>query len=131
MARRARKRRNARGTIFGTKRTAEPDVDAAATAVMESKCPDEIEFEDEAEKPSTDGGDEPGHDRWSDISLVEAVQSNTDLLQQLVSQVSDLRENVVSDEKANGRATQSADTSADTAEDSALAEECDELPWTM
>jgi DNA repair exonuclease SbcCD ATPase subunit len=106
---------------------AETDVDENVIGDTESKSPVLIDPQREAENQLTDVRDQPTDDLLGDRVLAEAVQSNTHLLQQLLEQVSGLREVVLSGDDPIGPATQRDGTSAAGGEDSALVAECDQL----
>jgi hypothetical protein len=127
MARRTRKRRNNRGTVSEAQLVAETDDPEVVIREKESISPEWTDPQREAKSPTNEAGDQPTDGLVGGDALVDAVQSNTQLLQRLLEQVSDLREVVVPADMSRGTATQPSETSALEAGDAGLDEECDRL----
>ena len=106
---------------------AETDDAEVVIREKESISPEWTDPQREAKSPTNEAGDQPTDGLVGGDALVDAVQSNTQLLQRLLEQVSDLREVVVPADMSRGTATQPSETSALEAGDAVLDEECDRL----
>lgn len=121
MARRTRKRRQNRRTDCDAPLLAESDFDEVVEGETESKSTESIDTSGGLVRPPTEARNPTADEHLRDRALTEAVESNTELLQQLLDQVAGLREVVVPADAV----THSAGSSV--AAEAELDEECERL----